>query len=149
MLIAGIGEVVAPVPVRHRGAKYVSGKKWARWEFKNVFVSVCCIRRISQTCRVHRVAEHFDYFPIFGNHCHRIPLIGIDPDIFLAIEGYAVAAFENRMSDKDIAETQRVCRECGIAADRTLEVSMPIEFNLPKRSPSSIDIEKIALLIEG
>ena len=53
------------------------------------------------------------------------------------------------MSDKDIAETQRVCRECGIAAGRTLEVSMLIEFNLPKRSPGGIDIKEIALFIEG
>ena len=65
------------------------------------------------------------------------------------IQGDAVASFENRMSDKDIAEAERVRRECGVTACRTLEISILVEFYLPKRSPSGIDIEEIALPIEG
>ena len=53
------------------------------------------------------------------------------------------------MSDEDIAQTERVGRKCGIAPGGTFEVSVPVEFHLPKRSPSGIDIEEIALLIEG
>ena len=53
------------------------------------------------------------------------------------------------MSDKDIAQTERIGCECGIAPGRTFELSMPVEFYLPKRSASGIDIEEIALLIEG
>ena len=37
---ARIGGIVPPVTVRHGCAKYLSGKKWARWKFKNVVVSL-------------------------------------------------------------------------------------------------------------
>ena len=53
------------------------------------------------------------------------------------------------MSDEDVAEAERVGSECGVTAGRAFEISMPVEFYLPKCSPSGIDIEEIALLIEG
>jgi hypothetical protein len=53
------------------------------------------------------------------------------------------------MRDEDIAEAQRVSRECGIAAGATFEVSAPVELYFSRCSPSGIDIEKIALLVEG
>ena len=65
------------------------------------------------------------------------------------IECDTIAALEDRMSDKNIAEAQRICRECGIAARWTLEASIVVELYFPQRSPSGIYIEEIALLIEG
>ncbi len=61
------------------------------------------ISRVSQPARVHRVTENFKDFSMPCNYCHRVPLVGIHPDIPKHIEGDAVAAFENRMSDEDIA----------------------------------------------
>ena len=81
--------------------------------------------------RVHWIAENFKDSPIPGNQGHCVPLIGVHPDIPLPIEGDAVPAFENRMSDEDIAEAQRVVCECGVTACRTFEVSIPVEFYLP------------------
>ena len=49
----------------------------------------------------------------------------------IPIEGDAVAAFENRMSDEDVAEAERVGCECGVTPGRTLEISIPVEFYLP------------------
>ena len=71
-------------------------------------VSFCCIGRISQTRRVHRIAENFKDFSIFGNQSHRVPLIGIHPYIALPIQGDAVTSLKNGMSDEDIAQTERV-----------------------------------------
>ena len=141
--------IIPTVTIGHRCAQNLSAEERTSRKFENITISDRGISRISKSITIYGIAKDFKDLSLFRNNCYRIALIGIDPDIFLAIEGYAVAALENRMSDKDIAETQRVCRECGIAAGRTLEVSMPIEFNLPKRSPSGVDIEKIALLIEG
>ena len=81
--------------------------------------------------RVHRVTEHFKDFSMSRNECHRVPLVGIHPDIPILIEGDAVAAFENRMSDEDIAEAERVGCECGITPGRTLEIPIQVEFYLP------------------
>ena len=129
-----VRRIVPPVAVGLRCAEKFSGKERAGWKFKNVGVSHCWISRIlsrSNHGRVHRVAEHFKDFSISGNDCHRVPLVGIHPDIPIPIEGDAVAAFENRMSDKDVAEAERVGCECGVTAGRTFELSMPVEFYLP------------------
>ena len=80
---------------------------------------------------VHRIAEDFKDFSMSRNECHRVPLVGSHPDIPKHIEGDAVAAFENRMSDEDITEAERVGCECGVTAGRTLEISIQVEFYFP------------------
>ena len=151
-LTSAAGRIIPPVSIGHRCAKNLSAQEGTGRKFKNVVVPNTFVARVPQSDSsrgVDRIPENFNDFSLSGNHCYRIALIGIHPDIFLAIESYAVAALENRMSDNDIAQAQRVSRKCGVASDRTFEVSLAIEFHLPERSPSGIDIEKIALVIES
>ena len=128
-----LGRIVPPVTVGLGCAENFSGKKWAGWKFKNVVVSLCSIApNFSNHWREFTGLRNTSKtFPSLGNECHRVPLIGIHPDIPLPIEGDAVAAFENRMSDEDIAEAERVGGECGVTAGRTFEISIPVEFYLP------------------
>src|SRR5215813_13059620 len=112
-------------------------------------VSFRSVGGVSQPVRVYRVTEHFKDSPMSRNECYRVPLVGIHPNIPKHIEGDAVAAFENRMSDEDIAKAEGVGCKCGITPRRTLEISIKIEFYLPQCSASGIDIEEITLPIKG
>src|SRR5262249_35113266 len=112
-------------------------------------VSFRSVGGVSQPVRVYRVTEHFKDLSMSRNECHRVPLVGIRPDIPKHIEGDAVAAFENRMSDEDVTEAERVGCKCGVTPGRTFEVSILVEFYLPQCSASGIDIKEITIPIEG
>ena len=64
------------------------------------------------------------------------------------LESDAVPALENRMSYEDVIEAQRVSTECHVAPGRAIEISVQVEFYLPKRAPSSIDIEEVAVMYQ-
>jgi hypothetical protein len=140
--------IIPTVTIGHRCAQNLSAEERTSRKFENITISDRGISRISKSITIYGIAKDFKDLSLFRNNCYRIALIGIDPDIFLAIKRYTVAALENRMSDKDIAEAQRVSGKCLVASGRTFKISLSIEFDLPKRSPSGIYIEEIALLIE-
>src|SRR6478672_3892850 len=133
--------IIPTVTIGHRCAQNLSAEERTSRKFENITISDRGISRISKSITIYGIAKDFKDLSLFRNNCYRIALIGIDPDIFLAIEGYAVAALENRMSDKDIAEIQRVSCKCGVTPRRTPEISLPVEFDLPKRPAGGIYIE--------
>ena len=55
---------------------------------------------------IGRVAKHLYNRAFVGHYHHCVALVGIDPDVAIAVESDAVRAFEQRMCDEQIIQAR-------------------------------------------
>src|SRR5262249_13724126 len=80
---------------------------------------------------------------------NRIPFVGVDPNILLAIKENAITALKNGVSDDDVAQAEGVGGKGRITAGWTCEIALLVELGLPQCSARSVNDEEIAMAIEG